>query len=52
MPVVILSNYGDARMISRGLELGARDYLVKSASTPTVLAQKIRNLLPPASPHL
>jgi len=52
IPVVILSNYGDARMISRGLELGARDYLVKSATTPTILAAKIKNLLPPAAPHL
>jgi two-component system, OmpR family, phosphate regulon response regulator PhoB len=52
IPVVILSNYGDARMISRGLELGARDYLVKSATTPTILVAKIKNLLPPTSPHL
>ena len=33
-PVVILSNYGDSRMVSRGLALAARDYLVKSATTP------------------
>jgi len=52
IPVVILSNYGDASMIRRGLELGARDYLVKSATPPTLLAAKIKNLLPPAAPHL
>ena len=52
IPVVILSNYGDSRMISRGLELGARDYLVKSATTPSILAAKVKTLLPPLAPRL
>jgi two-component system, OmpR family, alkaline phosphatase synthesis response regulator PhoP len=51
-PVVILSNYGDSRMVSRGLALGARDYLVKSATTPTDLAEKVKAILPPGAPHL
>ena len=52
IPVLILSNYGDARMIRRGLELGARDYLVKSATTPSILAARVKILLPPPAPHL
>ncbi len=46
IPVVILSNYGEPRMIRQGLELGARDYLIKSATTPLALAAKVRALLP------
>jgi DNA-binding response OmpR family regulator len=51
-PVVILSNYGDASMVNRGLALGARDYLVKSATTPITLAEKVKSILPPGAPHL
>ena len=51
-PILILSNYGDAGMVNRGLALGARDYLVKSATTPITLAQKVRSILPPGAPHL
>ena len=52
IPILILSNYGDARMIRRGLELGAREYLVKSATTPSTLAAKVKELLAPGAPHL
>ena len=51
-PIVILSNYGDSTMVSRGLALGARDYLVKSATTPITLAEKVKSILPPGAPHL
>jgi two-component system alkaline phosphatase synthesis response regulator PhoP len=52
IPVVILSNYGEPRIIRQGLELGARDYLIKSATTPITLAAKVKALLanPPARP--
>jgi DNA-binding response OmpR family regulator len=53
IPVVILSNYGDPTMIRRGLELGARDYLVKSATDPIKLAARVKALLnqnPPPAP--
>ena len=45
IPVVLLSNYGDPRMVERGLQLGARDYLIKSRTTPMELSLKVRALL-------
>jgi DNA-binding response OmpR family regulator len=53
IPVVILSNYGDPTMIKRGLELGARDYLIKSATNPITLAARVKELLSQTPPsHL
>ena len=51
-PILILSNYGDSRMASRGLQLGARDYLIKSATTPITLSEKVRSIVPPGAPNL
>ena len=51
-PILILSNYGDSRMVSRGLQLGARDYLIKSATTPITLSEKVRSIVPPGAPNL
>lgn len=45
-PVLILSNYGDPGIVERGLALGARDYLVKSRTTPIELSLKVRAQLP------
>ncbi len=40
LPVVVLSNYGDAATVQRALGLGAREYLIKSQTTPgTVLSE-------------
>jgi len=52
IPVVILSNYGDPTMVKRGLELGARDYLIKSATDPITLAARVKDFLnqPPPKP--
>ncbi|MEP7104601.1 MAG: response regulator [Chloroflexota bacterium] len=50
IPILILSNYGEPRMIREGMELGARDYLIKSATTPIILAAKIKSFLPPPPP--
>lgn len=49
LQVVILSNYGDAAVIARGLEMGARDYLVKSQTTPALLSARVREWLGPRS---
>jgi CheY-like chemotaxis protein len=38
VPVVILSNYSERELIDRGTLLGARDYLVKSQTTPARVA--------------
>ena len=50
IPILILSNYGEPHLIREGMELGARDYLIKSATTPSALAGKIKSLLPPPPP--
>jgi DNA-binding response OmpR family regulator len=41
IPVVILSNYDDEATISKGLELGAREYIIKSRITPKDLPTKV-----------
>lgn len=45
IPVLILSNYSEPAVIDRGLALGARDYLIKSRTTPLELSLKVRALL-------
>ncbi|HVD01707.1 MAG TPA: response regulator [Candidatus Dormibacteraeota bacterium] len=45
-PVLILSNYSNGAMVREGLALGAREYLVKSQTTHSELAEKIRSHLP------
>jgi CheY-like chemotaxis protein len=47
VPVLILSNYGEPEMVKEGRELGARDYLIKSQTTPIQLSLILRNYLPP-----
>ena len=37
IPVVVLSNYSEPELVERSLRLGARDYLVKSHTTPAHL---------------
>jgi two-component system, sensor histidine kinase and response regulator len=46
VPVLILSNYGEPAMVRQGLELGARDYLIKSQTTPIQLSMRLRDYLP------
>ena len=47
VPVLILSNYGEPEMVREGLELGAREYLIKSQTTPIQLSMRLREYLPP-----
>ena len=42
IPVLILSNYGEPPLIERGLKLGAREYLLKSETTPSGVAARAR----------
>ena len=42
VPVVIVSNYSEHELVSRGLQLGALDYLIKSQTTPGRLSQGVR----------
>jgi DNA-binding response OmpR family regulator len=41
IPVIILSNYGEAELVERGLKLGALDYLIKAETTPSVLSRGV-----------
>jgi DNA-binding response OmpR family regulator len=47
IPVVIVSNYSEEELVSRGLELGALEYLVKSQTTPGQLSQGVRDWTKP-----
>ncbi|GAC1654511.1 MAG: hypothetical protein NVS9B1_05770 [Candidatus Dormibacteraceae bacterium] len=42
IPVLILSNYGEPPLIERGLRLGAREYLLKSQTTPAGVSAKAK----------
>jgi two-component system alkaline phosphatase synthesis response regulator PhoP len=41
LPVVIVSNYSEEELVARGLQLGAREYLIKSQTTPGQLSQGV-----------
>jgi DNA-binding response OmpR family regulator len=41
IPVVVLSNFGDAQMMQRAKALGVREYLVKSRITPEQISARI-----------
>ncbi len=43
VPVVIVSNYSEEELVSRGLELGALEYLIKSQTTPGQLSHGVRD---------
>ena len=46
MPIILLSNLGQDSDISKGRQLGATDYLVKSSLTIDEIIKKIRDILP------
>jgi len=45
IPVIVLSNLGQKDDIERGLQLGAKDYLIKAHFTPGEVIEKIKNIL-------
>jgi len=45
IPVFILTNYTSDEIKDRGIELGTRDYLTKTETTPTKLAEIVRDKL-------
>jgi DNA-binding response OmpR family regulator len=49
LPVMILSNENDPIFIQRAFELGAADYLRKSATTPDSLSLRIKAWAPKAT---
>lgn len=42
LPVVMLTNYGDPKFLAESVELGAIDYLIKSRTSPSMLANRVR----------
>lgn len=49
IPVVILSNLDDEKTISRGVSLGALEYVVKSRITPQDLSKRVKDFNKKAS---
>jgi CheY-like chemotaxis protein len=47
IPVVMLSNFNDAAMVTNAMSLGATQYLVKIETTPADVAATVRRLLVP-----
>lgn len=45
IPVIILSNLGQEADVKRGLELGAKDYLVKSEINLSEVVDKVKEFL-------
>ena len=45
LPVVAFSNYDDPETKKRALELGVKDYLIKTNYTPKEIVEKIKNYL-------
>lgn len=45
IPVIILSNLGQKEEIDRGLELGAKDFIIKAHFTPGEIVEKVKSFL-------
>ena len=44
-PIIILSNFGDAKNKERGVQLGADDFFIKSEMTIKTLLEKVNTLM-------
>jgi|SRR5215469_12216103 len=47
VPVVIVSNYSEPELVTRGLRLGALEHLIKSQTTPGRLSEGVRSWIRP-----
>ena len=45
IPVIILSNLGQKEDIDKGMELGAKDYMIKAHFTPGEITEKIKSIV-------
>lgn len=45
IPVILLTNLGQKDDVSKGLEMGAVDYLIKAHFKPSEVASKVREIL-------
>ena len=46
IPVLILTNRDDAEGISEAMELGAKEYMLKSTLDPEIFIEKVASYLP------
>ena len=45
IPVILLTNLGQKDDIQKGLELGAKDYIIKAHFKPSEVVEKVRKVL-------
>lgn len=45
IPVIVLSNFDDSETKTKALELGAKDYLIKSNFNPTEILDQLKNYI-------
>lgn len=45
IPVILLTNLGQKDDVQKGLELGAKDYIIKAHFKPSEVVEKVRKLL-------
>ena len=45
IPVIILSNLGQKEDVDKGMELGAKDYMIKAHFTPGEIMEKIKSIV-------
>lgn len=45
IPTLVLTNLEDQKYLNRAMKLGAREYLVKSLTTPTKAVKEIKNII-------
>lgn len=45
IPVIIMSNYSDRERVQKGIELGAKDYIIKAHFTPEDIVKKVKDVL-------
>ncbi len=51
IPVIIFSNLSQKQEIEKGLQLGAKDYIIKTSVTPTELVGRVKKYLKADSPR-
>jgi two-component system alkaline phosphatase synthesis response regulator PhoP len=50
IPVIMLTNLSEPDYVNKAIALGARGYIVKSASDPSLVVEKVREVLGIAKP--
>ena len=45
IPVILLSNLGQKEDIDKGMQLGAKDYMIKAHFTPGEIIEKIKSIV-------